>query len=94
MPDLSTTYLGMKLKNPLVPSASPLARDLDTPRRLEDAGAAAIVMDSLFEEQVIHDMEELDSYTRNPIGDGEDYVSFLDPTGTIQVLVHESLVEL
>jgi len=60
MPDLSTTYLGMRLKNPLVSAASPLARDLDTPKRLEDAGAAAIVMDSLFEEQVIQDMAALD----------------------------------
>ena len=72
VPDLSTSYLGMKLKNPLVPSASPLARDLDTPRRLEDAGAAAIVMDSLFEEQVVHDMAELDAVSRKPIGAGEE----------------------
>jgi dihydroorotate dehydrogenase (fumarate) len=72
VPDLSTSYLGMKLKNPLVPSASPLARDLDTPRRLEDAGAAAIVMDSLFEEQVIQDMAELDAVSRSPIGAGEE----------------------
>ena len=59
MIDLSTEYLGMTLKNPLVPSASPLARDLDTPKRLEDAGAAALVMDSLFEEEIVHDLREL-----------------------------------
>ena len=50
--DLSTTYLGLKLAHPLMPGASPLAGDLDTVRRLEDAGAAAIVMPSLFEEQL------------------------------------------
>ena len=50
--DLSTTYLGLQLKNPLVPSASPLSRTLDSMKRLEDAGAAAIVMYSLFEEQI------------------------------------------
>jgi len=50
--DLSTTYLGLKLASPLMPGASPLATDLDTVRRLEDAGAAAIVMNSLFEEQI------------------------------------------
>ncbi len=44
MIDLSTDYLGLTLKNPLVPSASPLSRDLDTALRLEDAGAAALVM--------------------------------------------------
>jgi len=50
--DLSTTYLGLKLAHPLMPGSSPLAADLDTVRRLEDAGAAAIVMHSLFEEQI------------------------------------------
>jgi len=52
MVDLSTEYLGLKLANPLVPSASPLSRDLNTAKRLEDAGAAAIVMVSLFEEKI------------------------------------------
>ncbi len=50
--DLSTTYLGLKLPNPLMPGASPLVDDLDSVRRLEDAGASAIVMHSLFEEQI------------------------------------------
>ena len=50
--DLSTTYLGLPLKNPLMPGASPMVDKLDTVRRLEDAGAAAIVMHSLFEEQI------------------------------------------
>jgi len=50
MIDLSTTYLGLKLRTPLVPSASPLAHELDSVRRLEDAGASAIVFHSIFEE--------------------------------------------
>jgi len=58
--DLSTTYLGLKLKNPLVPSASPLSERLDSIRRMEDAGAAAVVMFSIFEEQIRHDAEALD----------------------------------
>jgi dihydroorotate dehydrogenase (fumarate) len=53
--DLSTTYLGLELPHPLMPGASPLVDDLDTVRRLEDAGAAAIVMHSLFEEQLIEE---------------------------------------
>lgn len=57
--DLSTTYMGMKLKNPIVPSASPLSKDLGNIRRMEDAGASAIVMYSLFEEQITHDSMEL-----------------------------------
>ncbi len=62
MPDLTTTYLGLSLKNPLVASASPLSRKLDTVRHLEDAGASAIVMYSLFEEQITHESQELDHY--------------------------------
>jgi len=50
--DLSTRYLGLTLPHPFMPGASPLVDDLDTVRRLEDAGAAAIVMHSLFEEQI------------------------------------------
>lgn len=50
--DLSTNYMGLKLANPLVPSASPLTRGLDSARRLEDAGASALVMYSLFEEEL------------------------------------------
>ena len=50
--NLATTYLGLALPHPLMPGASPLVDDLDMVRRLEDAGAAAIVMHSLFEEQI------------------------------------------
>ena len=60
--DLTTTYLGLPLKNPLVASASPLSKKLDLVQRLEDAGAAAIVMYSLFEEQISHESRELDHY--------------------------------
>jgi len=60
--DLKTTYLGLKLKNPIVPSASPLSRTLESMKRLEDAGAAAIVLYSLFEEQIQHEAAELEHY--------------------------------
>jgi dihydroorotate dehydrogenase (fumarate) len=60
MIDLKTTYLGMELKNPLVASASPLGKDLDALRRMEDAGCSAIVLHSLFEEQIAVDSNELD----------------------------------
>src|SRR5512143_1617120 len=62
MLDLSTTYLGLKLQNPLVPSASPLSKSLDTLKRLEDHGAAAVVMYSLFEEQITAESNELDFF--------------------------------
>jgi dihydroorotate dehydrogenase (fumarate) len=57
--DLSTTYLGLKLQHPIMPGASPLAHDLDTVRRLEDAGAPALVMHSLFQEQIEREDEDL-----------------------------------
>ncbi len=62
MIDLSTTYMGMKLKHPIVPSASPLSENLDGIRRLEDADAAAIVLYSLFEEQIDLESHHLDQY--------------------------------
>lgn len=62
MTDLSTTYLGLSLKNPLVASASPLSEKVETARQLEESGIAAIVMYSLFEEQIIHESLELDYY--------------------------------
>lgn len=60
--DLSTTYMGLKLKNPIVPSASPLSRTVDMVKKLEDAGASAVIVYSLFEEQITHDQGELEHY--------------------------------
>jgi dihydroorotate dehydrogenase (fumarate) len=60
--DLRTTYLGLELEHPLVASASPLTEKLDGFLRLEDGGAAAIVMHSLFEEQVLEEEAALDHY--------------------------------
>jgi dihydroorotate dehydrogenase (fumarate) len=57
--DLTTSYMGLRLPHPLMVGASPLVSDLDIVRRLEDAGAAAIVMSSLFEEQLV--MEQMSS---------------------------------
>ncbi|MCB8942133.1 MAG: dihydroorotate dehydrogenase-like protein [Ardenticatenaceae bacterium] len=71
--DLSTTYLGLKLKNPLVPSASPLARDIGRLRQLEDAGAAAVVLYSLFAEQFYPE------YGRDPAPGTEAAVYQSDP---------------
>jgi dihydroorotate dehydrogenase (fumarate) len=58
--DLSTSYLGLSLQNPLVASASPLSEDIDNLRRMEDAGAGAVVLHSLFEEQIAVESLELD----------------------------------
>jgi dihydroorotate dehydrogenase (fumarate) len=62
MPDLTTTYLGLRLKNPLVASASPLSKKVELVQRLEEAGAAAVVLYSLFEEQITQESRALDHY--------------------------------
>lgn len=60
--NLTTRYVGLKLRTPLVPSASPLSQDIDNVRRMEDAGASAIVFHSLFEEQLRRERHELHYY--------------------------------
>ena len=72
MSDLSTQYLGLNLKNPLVPSSSPLSKHLDTARSLEDAGAAALVMHSLFEEKIEEEDAQLARFFhQQSLGHGE-----------------------
>jgi dihydroorotate dehydrogenase (fumarate) len=64
--DLRTRYLGLELRNPLVVSACPLSGKVETLRRLEEAGAAAAVLPSLFEEQIVHDQMEVYRYYEDP----------------------------
>lgn len=90
MVDLTTTYCGLSLQNPLVPSSSPLTGNLDDARRLEDAGAAALVLPSVFEEELIHEQEHMHRFLdMQDIGHHEadsflptayDYSSKLDQT--------------
>ena len=79
--NLSTTYLGMKLKNPIVASASPLSRSMESMHRLEDAGASAIVMHSLFEEQITHETDELDHYKTYGTESFAEALSYFPDTG-------------
>jgi len=79
--DLRTHYLGMELKNPLVPSASPLSRSIDMAKRLEDAGAAALVMYSMFEEELLHDQEVTDNFLHNQAIGHAEATSFLPVHG-------------
>jgi dihydroorotate dehydrogenase (fumarate) len=60
--DLSTSYLGLKLKNPIVPSASPMSRTVGSIKSMEDFGASAVVLYSLFEEQIRHETKELNHF--------------------------------
>lgn len=81
MTDLSTTYLGLRLKNPLVASASPLSKKIDRAKKLEEAGIAAIVMYSLFEEQIIHESLELDHYLSRGTDSFPEALSYLPDGG-------------
>lgn len=72
MADLQSKYLGLDLKNPLVASASPLSKQLDAARHLEDAGAAAVVMYSLFEEQLLAEERQYERFMHHQaLGHGE-----------------------
>ncbi|MCZ2075375.1 MAG: dihydroorotate dehydrogenase-like protein [Bryobacteraceae bacterium] len=66
MLDLSTTYLGLRLKNPLVASSGPLCKDVGNLLKLEDAGVSAVVLHSLFEEQINLESQELDRFLSEP----------------------------
>jgi dihydroorotate dehydrogenase (fumarate) len=79
--ELNTTYLGMKLRTPLVVSASPLSEEIDNIKRMEDAGASAIVLYSLFEEQLTNDSLELDYYMSHHTESYAEALSFFpEPT--------------
>jgi dihydroorotate dehydrogenase (fumarate) len=81
MTDLSTTYLGLNLRNPIVASASPLSKKIDRARKLEEAGISAIVMYSLFEEQIIHESLELDHYLNRGSESFAEALSYLPDGG-------------
>jgi len=74
--DLTTRYLGLSLAHPFVPGASPLVDDLDMVRRLEDAGAAAIVMHSLFEEQIVQERSGLTHQLRKDANASSEAMSY------------------
>jgi len=74
--DITTSYLGFKLKSPIVPSAGPLSEDVSKIKEMEDAGAGAVVLHSLFEEQLEHDELELDHHTSTPAESYAEATSF------------------
>ncbi|MBS4028535.1 MAG: dihydroorotate dehydrogenase-like protein [Ignavibacteriales bacterium] len=91
--DLSTTYLGLKLKNPIVPSAGPLSHSIDSMKQMEDAGASAIVMFSLFEEQIAHERAELEHYLSYGTHSFAESLTYF-PTSTEYNLEPEEYIEL
>jgi dihydroorotate dehydrogenase (fumarate) len=94
MVDLRTNYLGLGLRTPLVASASPLSQTLDGIRRLEDAGASAVVMYSLFEEQLRQDSAELDERLNAGTESFAESISYLPQSGDFKVGPEEYLCQI
>ncbi len=92
--DLSTTYLGLALPHPIIVGASPLCDDLDAVRRLEDAGAAALVMHSVFEEQIEYEHEHSLHHLGSHLDAFSEASSFLPRTGELAMMPHQYLEQL
>ena len=93
MVDLTTTYLGLKLKNPIVASAAqPISEKLETAKKLEEAGISALVMYSLFEEQIIHESLELDHYLSAGTDFSREVASYYPEMGSFK-LAPEAYIE-
>ena len=89
--DLSTTYMGLALRTPLVPSASPLSEELDNVKRMEDAGAAAVVLHSIFEEQIEQERRDLDYHLTAYTDSFAEALSFFPEPSTFRVGPEEYL---
>jgi dihydroorotate dehydrogenase (fumarate) len=95
--DLRTVYMGLELKNPIVPSASPLSESLDGIKRMADAGASAVVLFSLFEEQLQHEQTALQEYLSAGTESFSEALSYFPATADYRVgpesyldLIHEA----
>ena len=89
--DLSTNYLGLNLRSPLVVSASPLSKDLDNLAKMEEAGASAVVLHSLFEEQLRAEAEELDERLNQGLNSSAESLSYFPEVGTFKLGPEEYL---
>jgi dihydroorotate dehydrogenase (fumarate) len=89
--DLSTNYLGLRLHNPLIASSSPLTGDLDGIRRLEDYGAAAVVLPSMFEEQIEREVAEIIRLTTAGADSFPEAASYFPPTAGAHADTHQYL---
>jgi dihydroorotate dehydrogenase (fumarate) len=92
--DLTTTYLGLALRNPLVASASPLSRRVDTVRQMEDAGVAAVVMYSLFEEEIVAESSRLHHALEHDAHTHAEALSYLPDLGEYTLQPERYLAQL
>jgi dihydroorotate dehydrogenase (fumarate) len=92
--DLSTTYLGLKLRTPLICAASPLSQQIDNIKRMEDAGASAVVLHSLFEEQLRQDRLELQSSLERGVLSSPEALSYFPDPGEFKLGPDEYLAHV
>ncbi len=85
MTDLATTYLGLRLQNPIVVSPSPLSQDLGAIRRMEDAGAGAVVLHSMFEEQIRIESQDLDNFLNRGAESHAEALSYFPDLGQYRI---------
>jgi len=83
--DLTTTYLGLKLKNPLVPSAMPMMESVDNIKKLAEAGASAVVLHSLFEEQISNEAMMLHYHTTQSADTSAEALSYFPEPSTFKL---------
>jgi dihydroorotate dehydrogenase (fumarate) len=91
--DLTTNYLGLKLRNPLVASSSPLTRHLNPLRQMEDAGAAAVVLYSLFEEEINQETKTLDRYLTEGVESYAEALSYFPEAPTYRAIGPDAYLE-
>jgi dihydroorotate dehydrogenase (fumarate) len=91
--DLTTTYLGLTLRNPLVTSSSPLTRHISTLRQLEDAGAGAVVLYSLFEEEITLETQTLDRYLTEGVESYAEALSYFPEAPTYRATGPKAYLE-
>ena len=86
MIDISTTYMGLKLKSPLIASSSPLLKKVEHVKQLEEGGVAAVILYSLFEEQITHESLELHHHLSKAADLSPEAMSYLPDNGTYSLL--------
>ena len=94
MAELKTSYLGLPLKNPLIAGASPFSVQLDVVRQLEDSGVSALVMHSLFEEEITHESLELDYFLNKGTESQPEAQTYLPEPRNIETVADKYIAQL
>lgn len=94
MVDLSTKYMGLQLRSPLVVSPSPLCASIEKVKKMEDYGAGAVVLQSLFEEQIVFEEQQLDTYLLKGTEQFAESLTYLPDVGTYRFVTSDYLEQI